>query len=181
MGISQSLMNDRQSLWVSYYGPVLLFYLMVFAPATSRATPGLRPARSDHTLEAFLRDAPHSANYFPRRRSYTTPTVVLLETESGHKIMMYRDLGGSPYGIPVIMDLSEFARYKFQNDVTRIAEDKLGNKVEYNDDSEGLLNIDIPIRVPRGLSAITGEGETNLSITGRRRIELSGLSQYTLG
>ncbi|MDP6040687.1 MAG: hypothetical protein QGG64_19220, partial [Candidatus Latescibacteria bacterium] len=95
--------------------------------------------------------------------------------------MMYRNLGGSPYGIPVILDLKEFARYKFRQDAMRIAEDKLGEKVERNDESEGFLNVDIPIRVPRGLSAITGEGETNLSITGRRRIELSGLSQYTLG
>ena len=174
-------MNDRQFLRVLYSCPVLLLYLMVFAPATSQATPGLRPTLRDHTLEAFLREAPHSANYFPRKRTYTAPTAQLLETESGHILMMYRDLGGSPYGIPVIIDLKEFARYKFHQDAKRIAERKLGEKVELRDESEGLLNIDIPIRVPRGLSAITGEGETNLSITGRRRIELSGLSQYTQG
>ncbi len=130
----------------------------------------------------FTSDAMQQKSYFARRREFVPLKAELLDTsEEQHTLLVYRDLGGRPYGLPAIISLKDFSNYRFQSETKQILHKRVGEKVTVNSDSEGLLNVDIPIRVPRGLSAITGEGETNLTITGRRRIELSGLSQYTLG
>ncbi|MFT5368957.1 MAG: cell surface protein SprA, partial [Candidatus Latescibacterota bacterium] len=129
----------------------------------------------------FSLDATQQKSYFSRRREFVPLKAELINDAEGHMLLVYRDLGGIPYGLPAVMSLQDFANHRFQSESRRIALEKIGEKVEIDGESEGLLNVDIPIRVPRGLSAITGEGETNLTITGRRRIELSGLSQYTLG
>jgi len=129
----------------------------------------------------FSLDATQQKSYFSRRREFVPLKAELINDAEGHMLLVYRDLGGIPYGLPAVMSLQDFANHRFQSESRRIALEKIGEKIEIDGESEGLLNVDIPIRVPRGLSAITGEGETNLTITGRRRIELSGLSQYTLG
>ena len=167
----------------SRYSPLwsILSCLALLCPCAAFATPGLRPKIGASTLEAFLRDDPQSAAYFPRRRAYATPTAQLLDAETPYRLKVFRDLGGMPYGLPMIIDLGEFARYKFRNDAYRLAQERLGSNVNTDGDGEGLIDVKIPFRVPKRLSAITGEGETNLTIRGRRRIELSGVSQYTLG
>ncbi|MCZ6634559.1 MAG: cell surface protein SprA [bacterium] len=118
---------------------------------------------------------------FPSRRQMVGLTARLIEGEGPNRLLLYQSLGDKPFGIPTVMTLRDFAAFKFQNDGWQQLNSQLGEKVEGTGDSEFSLNVEIPIRVPRGLSAITGQGETNLSITGRRRVELSGLSQYTLG
>ena len=95
--------------------------------------------------------------------------------------MVFRDLGGAPYGLPVIISLGDFMRYKFYHDTHRLAQERLGGRMDEDSEGEGIIDVKIPIRVPQRLSAITGEGGANLTIRGYRRIELSGLSQYTLG
>ena len=167
----------------SRYSPLwsILSCLALLCPCAAFATPGLRPKIGASTLEAFLRDDPQSAAYFPRRRAYATPTAQLLDAEAPYRLKVFRDLGGMPYGLPMIIDLGEFARYKFRNDAYRLAQERLGSSVNTDGEGEGLIDVKIPFRVPKRLSAITGEGETNLTIRGRRRIELSGVSQYTLG
>ena len=162
-------------------GLSVLFYLAFLCPSIALATPGLRPQIGVSTLEAFLRDTPGSTSYFPRRRPYATPTAQLIETEVEYTLMMFRDLGGTPYGLPVIISLGDFMRYKFYHDTHRLAQERLGGRLDEDSEGEGIIDVKIPIRVPQRLSAITGEGAANLTIRGYRRIELSGLSQYTLG
>ena len=129
----------------------------------------------------FAPEAKDQKSYFARRREFAPLKAELLESTQGYNLLVYRDLGGAAYGLPAVISLQDFAKHRFQSESTRILHQRVGEKIQIDSESEGLLNVDIPIRVPRGLSAITGEGETNLTITGRRRIELSGLSQYTLG
>ena len=162
-------------------GLSVLFYLALLCPNIALATPGLRPQIGVSTLEAFLRDTPGTTSYFPQRRPYATPTAQLIETETEYTLMVFRDLGGAPYGLPVIISLSDFMRYKFHHDTRRLALERLGSRMNDDGEGEGLIDVKIPIRVPQRLSAITGEGAANLTIRGHRRIELSGLSQYTLG
>ncbi|MCE2432608.1 MAG: hypothetical protein J4F29_06730 [Candidatus Latescibacteria bacterium] len=162
-------------------GLSVLFSLALLCPSIALATPGLRPKMGMSTLESFLRDTPGSTSYFPIRRPYATPTAQLIETETEYTLMVFRDLGGAPYGLPVIISLSDFMRYKFHHDTRRLALERLGGKMDYDEEGEGMIDVKIPIRVPQRLSAITGEGSANLTIRGRRRIELSGLSQYVLG
>ena len=159
----------------------VLFFLAFLCPSIALATPGLRPQIGVSTLEAFLRDTPGSTSYFPQRRPYAPPTAQLIETETEYTLMVFRDLGGAPYGLPVIISLSDFMRYKFHHDTHRLALERLGGRMDDDEEGDGLIDVKIPIRVPQRLSAITGEGAANLTIRGHRRIELSGLSQYTLG
>ena len=162
-------------------GLSVLFSFAFLCPSIALATPGLRPQIGVSTLEVFLRDTPGATSYFPRRRLYATPTTQLIETEAEYTLMAFRDLGGAPYGLPVIISLSDFMRYVFYHDTHRLALERLGGRMDEDGEGEGLIDVKIPLRVPRRLSAITGEGDANLTIRGRRRIELSGLSQYTLG
>ena len=162
-------------------GLSVLFYFALLCPSIALASPGVRPKIGVSTLESFLRDTRVSTSYFPRRRPYATPTAQLIETEAQYTLRMFRDLGGTPYGLPVIISLGDFMRYKFYHDTLRLAQERLGGRLDEDGEGEGIIDVKIPIRVPQRLSAITGEGAANLTIRGYRRIELSGISQYTLG
>ncbi len=162
-------------------GLSVLFFLALLCPSIALASPGVRPKIGVSTLESFLRDTRVSASYFPRRRPYATPTAQLIETEAQYTLRMFRDLGGTPYGLPVIISLGDFMRYKFYHDTLRLAQERLGGRLDEEGEGEGIIDVKIPLRVPQRLSAITGEGAANLTIRGYRRIELSGISQYTLG
>lgn len=162
-------------------GLSVLFYFALLCPSIALASPGVRPKIGVSTLESFLRETRVSTSYFPRRRPYATPTAQLIETEAQYTLRMFRDLGGTPYGLPVIISLGDFMRYKFYHDTLRLAQERLGGRLDEDGEGEGIIDVKIPIRVPQRLSAITGEGAANLTIRGYRRIELSGISQYTLG
>ena len=137
----------------------VLFFLAFLCPSIALATPGLRPQIGVSTLEAFLRDTPGSTSYFPQRRPYASPTAQLIETETAeYTLMVFRDLGGAPYGLPVIISLSDFMRYKFHHDTHRLALERLGGRMDDDEEGDGLIDVKIPIRVPQRLSAITGEG-----------------------
>ena len=162
-------------------GLSVLFFLALLCPSIALASPGVRPKIGVSTLESFLRETRVSTSYFPRRRPYATPTAQLIETEAQYTLRMFRDLGGAPYGLPVIISLGDFMRYKFYHDTLRLAQERLGGRLDEEGEGEGIIDVKIPLRVPQRLSAITGEGAANLTIRGYRRIELSGISQYTLG
>lgn len=105
----------------------------------------------------------------------------LLEEES-MRIMVYEEIAGSPHGLPVVMPLAEWNRLRHHYDTSRFLTSQLGREIRRRaGDRGGLVDIKIPFRVPRGLSAITGEGETHLNITARQRMDLSGISQFTDG
>lgn len=96
--------------------------------------------------------------------------------------MVFEQIAGTPQGLPVVMSLNEWNRLRHDHDTSRFLTSQLGREIRRRDgDRGGLVDIKIPFRVPRGLSAITGEGETRLNITARQRMDLSGVSQFTDG
>lgn len=100
------------------------------------------------------------------------------------KLLLYADLAGERYGLPVVVGLSEFIDMRLRRDRQRAFEEYLADPRRKVDDvgrGGGLLSIQIPVKIPRGLSAITGEGTTQIEITGRRSITFSGRSDYTVG
>jgi hypothetical protein len=98
------------------------------------------------------------------------------------RIMVYEEIGGSPHGLPVVMPIVEWNRLRHHYDTSRFLTSQLGREIKSRTgDRGGLIDIKIPFRVPKGLSAITGEGETHLNITARQRMDLSGVSQFTDG
>ncbi len=105
----------------------------------------------------------------------------LLEQES-MRIMVFEEMGGVPHGLPLVMQLAEWNRLRHHHDATRFLTAQLGREIRRRaGDRGGLVDIKIPFRVPKGLSALTGEGETRLNITARQRMDLSGISQFTDG
>jgi len=157
---------------------------------SAAAPPSIQVSLSKNILDPFLLPSKKLSysitggiqHLLKNRRQFTKVRIDLRDHDS-RSFVIYRTLGDHPYGPPVIMSLRDFAMYKFRADLPRLANRKLGEKVRkrQGQGGGGLVNITIPVKVPRGLSAITGEGETNIKITGSRRIDLSGRNQTVGG
>ena len=99
-----------------------------------------------------------------------------------YRILLSRTLAGRRYGLPVVLDLQTFIDMRLKRDRQREFAFYLHKHTsEQMQRDGGLLSISIPVKIPRGLSAITGEGTTQIEITGRRSITFSGRSDYTVG
>ena len=179
----------RPALFLAWalVGLVSAGILLAIPRTGAAASPGIKAPAVGSSLEAFL-VSPQKNGYSVSEqalctgtRKFAQPGIRFLDSGS-HTLIIYQEIGGEIHGIPAVMSLSEFADYKRQQERQRLFDSKLGKRTDAGDgEREGLLSIKIPVKVPRGLSAITGEGETNITIKGRRRIEFSGLSQYTVG
>ncbi|MSS73809.1 MAG: cell surface protein SprA [Candidatus Latescibacteria bacterium] len=101
-----------------------------------------------------------------------------------YKLLLFYELAGERYGPPIVVDLSDFIEAKLKRDRQRTFREYLADPKKKGVEvghGGGLLSIQIPVKIPRGLSAITGEGNTQIEITGRRSITFSGRSDYTVG
>jgi hypothetical protein len=124
---------------------------------------------------------------WPPRRSTSVENSIL---KTGYRMLedgkmtvfVYKEIAGEIHGLPVVTSFSDYNRQTHSLQRRTILASGMGKKVTRRDsDREGLVDIKIPFRVPRGLSAITGGDETRLNITARQRLDLSGLSQFTDG
>ncbi len=151
------------------------------------APPGIDKSIVDAPLEAFLA-SPSTGRRAGKdpvqtlRSRLIKPGVRLLDGETT-TLFVYREAAGGIYGLPAVIPLGQFVAYKYQKDQERLIASKLGEKPKRDPrrGSGGLVNIKIPVKVPKALSVITGEGETNLNITTTRRIDLSGTKRSTSG
>jgi len=167
-----------------------LAFLSILSSTAGGASPSIQASLSENGLEGFLlpgKELSFSLSTAPQtllknRREFQKVTI-RLKGGDDHTFVFQRTLGDHETGPPILLTLSDFAHYKFQADLPRLAEKRLGEKVRERagEGGGGLVNIKIPVKVPRGLSAITGEGETNIKITGSRRIDLSGQNQSIAG
>lgn len=164
--------------------PVLAFLLGASLLADSdklHAEPGIRlsfgktPAHLFHRSSNRLTYSRSTAfqPLFRQRRQFTRMVTRLLSTETG-TLMVYRAAGDVVHGIPAVMTIKGLSAYKFDADFGRVVVEKLSLPAQTRRGAGGaLVDIKIPVRVPKALSVITGEGDTNIKITGSRRIDLS--------
>ncbi|MDA0745153.1 MAG: cell surface protein SprA, partial [bacterium] len=168
----------------------LFLIAFLVGPSAVSASPGIRAKLAPAPLEPFLiPEKPGELSIstagpplLPRRRSLVQTRIVFHNFED-RTLLAYRTVGGQRYGLPVLVSLGQFAHYKYAADLERFASEKLREKAKERSEGGGggLVNFTIPVNVPKGLSAITGEGQTNIKITGSRRIDLSGINQSTAG
>ncbi len=113
---------------------------------------------------------------FRQRREFTRTVTRLLDTDTG-TLMVYQAAGDVVHGIPAVITIKGLSAYKFDADFNRVAAEKLSLPAQVRRGAGGaLVDIKIPVKVPKALSVITGEGDTNIKITGSRRIDLSGVN-----
>ena len=168
--------------WVARQVPWVLLALWTAEEALG-APPSIRIPSQHPTLDAFL------TKKKPKRHpsARTDPgrffdTGVRPFNGDLRAVLFYGEVGGQIYGLPALLSLEEFAAYQHVTDRKRLLDEGLAEEPRMAPGEEGgLLNIKIPVKVPKGLSAITGEGETDIRITGSRRIDLDGISNYTVG
>lgn len=97
-------------------------------------------------------------------------------------VLVYKEIAGDVHGIPLLASFNDFNQMRHRFVRSQIMRSTIGKKItRTRSEREGLVDIKIPFKVPRGLSAITGGDETRLNITARQRLDLSGLSQFTDG
>lgn len=164
--------------------------VMLLVSSSASGPPSIQVNLSENTLDPYLlpvKKLSYSiSRYNPRllkRRRQFKKVNIRLKGDGSHTFVFQRTLGDHEVGPPIVLSLRDFAMYKFRSDLPRMAKRRLGEKVRARagEGGGGLVNIKIPVKVPRGLSAITGEGETNIKITGSRRIDLSGQNQSIAG
>lgn len=181
-------MSSRRSATpiLSRAGLLLLAVLVSARPASAGVGLRLDPGPN---LEAFAGPPPRNATprqTWPPRvetsRHAFLKTGYQIVDRKRMTVLVYKEIAGEPVGLPIALKFTEYNRLMHRFERRRIAEGLVGKKVaERKSDREGLVDIKIPFRVPRGLSAITGGDETRLNITARQRLDLSGLSQFTDG
>ncbi len=151
---------------------------------TLRAEPGIQlsfgktPAHVFHRSPVKLTYSSSTAfqPLFRQRRQFTQTVTRLLNTDTG-TLMVYRAAGDVVHGIPAVITLKGLSAYKFDADFGRVAAEKLSVPAQARRGvGSALVDIKIPVKVPKALSVITGEGDTNIKITGSRRIDLSGVN-----
>ena len=84
---------------------------------------------------------------------------------------------------PLIYDLSTFIEVKTEEELPRLLQKSRTEtfmEEERSGSGRGGINIDIPVKFPKALSRIIGEGG-GLRITGYRKISFSGRSEWTEG
>lgn len=144
---------------------------------------GKTPAHVFHRSPAKLTYSRSTAfqPLFRQRRQFTQTVTRLLNTDTG-TLMVYRATGEVVHGIPVVITIKGLSAYKFDADFRRVVAEKLSLPVQTRRGMGGaLVDIKIPVNVPKALSVIAGEGDTNIKITGSRRIDLSGVNNTVGG
>ncbi len=153
-------------------------------PDTLRAEPGIQLTLGKAPTHVFNRP-PSKLTYslstayqplFRQRRQFTQTVTRLLDTDTG-TLMVFQAIGDVVHGIPAVITIKRLSAYKFDADFYRMTLEKLNPPARPRRGAgSALLDIKIPVNVPKALSVITGEGDTNIKITGSRRIDLSGVN-----
>jgi hypothetical protein len=179
--------SDRAPHGLALVGWLLVLCLLLASGPADLAAQGVPVSVGRNPLSLFGITPPEpslnlaGSPIFENRREFLRTRVDLVDAEGG-AMVLYTELGGERFGTPVFLSLSEFAAAKYGMDAAAVSQKALGKKATGRlEEGGGLMNFKIPVRVPRGLSMITGEGTTNIKITGSRRIDLSGLSRSTAG
>ncbi len=90
---------------------------------------------------------------------------------------------GVDLGLPLVIGLDEYLRLRQQQDLGGKWRTINRTRLEQSEDSDGgsLFQIDIPVKFPKAIRSIVGEGGPGLKVTGMRRISFAGRSEWTEG
>jgi len=107
---------------------------------------------------------------------------VLIDAPAG-RVILEESVYGIPVGVPLVIRLDDYLRLRASNNLqsnwrtfnqTRL-------KQRGASDSGSLFEIQIPVKFPKAIRSIIGEGGPGLKVTGMRRISFAGRSEWTEG
>ncbi len=106
-----------------------------------------------------------------------------VEVRPGHRYIYFQTLYGSwKVQRPVVMGFEEYLeRVRSEQARRMLLAGFLKAQEKEEEGRRSLLEFEIPISIPRGLSNVVGEGGAGLRVSGNRRIRFSGRSEWTEG
>lgn len=169
--------------------PVILLLALVSSASWGTISPPLLKGVEDHAVSLW--ETPPAQGL-----SLAYPSVPALTVSTKG---LRRDVGVDPenwiitfaetvHGLelktPLIYDLNTFVRVKADQDLIRLLQEERSQSLSSEEGKGGAkrggINIDIPVKFPKALTRIIGEGG-GLKITGYRKISFSGRSEWTEG
>jgi len=107
---------------------------------------------------------------------------VSIDLESD-QVLLYESVAGEDLGFPLVMNLDEYLRLRYHRNLR--TNWRTFNRTQLKQAQEvgsgSLFEIDIPVKFPKAIRSIVGEGGPGLKVTGMRRISFAGRSEWTEG
>ena len=133
------------------------------------------PGRSLATPEGL-----RSRGVFPNR--WLPGLAQQVEVQPGHERVRVRTLfQQKEVHRPLLITIEEYMEQIRQEQARRRLFAGFKASISAEKERRGLLEFEIPISVPRGLSSVVGEGGAGLRLSGNRNIRFSGRSEWTEG
>ncbi len=107
---------------------------------------------------------------------------VSIDAES-NLVWLQQTVAGVDLSVPLVMSLSEYLRLRgrWGLRVNWRTFSRAQLQQEGDGDRRSLFEIQIPVKFPKALRSIIGEGGTGLKVTGMRRVSFAGRSEWTEG
>ena len=105
---------------------------------------------------------------------------ILIDARAG-RVILEQSVYGIPIGVPLVIGLDDYLRLRassnLQSNWKSFNQTRL--KQMGDSDSGSLFEIQIPVKFPKAIRSIIGEGGPGLKVTGMRRISFAGRSEWT--
>ena len=113
------------------------------------------------------------------------PGIIQIQKEldfDSQSIIISRRLAGREYEPPTILNLGDYMRLKLKEEFYQgwRPDAKGQREAQKRKERSGTLRIDIPVEFPKSIGRAIGQGSA-LRVTGRRKVSLSGRSEWTEG
>jgi hypothetical protein len=107
---------------------------------------------------------------------------VFIDLESD-RVLIWESVGGVDLGFPLVMSLDEYLHLRNRQNLWASWQTFNRTRLERagEEGSGSLFQIDIPVKFPKAIRKIVGEGGPGLKVTGMRRISFAGRSEWTEG
>jgi len=107
---------------------------------------------------------------------------VLIDAQAG-RVILEESVYGIPVGIPLVIGLDDYLRLRASNTLRSNWRSFNQTRLKQRgaSDSGSLFEIQIPVKFPKAIRSIIGEGGPGLKVTGMRRISFAGRSEWTEG
>lgn len=113
-----------------------------------------------------------------RQASEVDSTTLMLKFTSGFSYQ--GSLGLEEFQSPMYVDPQEFYKYRADAKVNEYWQRSVSTSIQRDqkDKAPGLINIQIPVRLPGAVQSIIGEGGVGLRVNGYYRVSFDGQSQW---
>jgi len=167
---------------------IFMAVFLLFADARGPAADISAPASLDHVVIP-LHDAPsyglvNTGISWPllSEETFQIQRQVSIDAQNG-LVILAESFHGIPVGVPLIIGLDEYLLLRSRNNLQSSWKSFNQKRLKQRgaSDSGSLFEIQIPVKFPKAIRSIIGEGGPGLKVTGMRRISFAGRSEWTEG